>query len=501
MKKLFWLFILFSGCVATHGGYGNGGNGSQPEPKPKRVYPKLAAYWMKPNMTSQNAEKLAKFDLVIVDPENMVVNPEAVKLIKKRNPNVILLAYWNIMEMFEPQVGGRPLQSQLYQTVSSQYSSFWLSTPQGQPIYYWMQPKMRMLNLSSQCPVINGRQWNIYLADFLLDNVLNNSIWDGLFVDNLWDDVSWVKPGNIDVNNDGIADNPNGWQENLLVDSWWRQGINQFLTRIRQKKGKNFEIVGNEGNLFYLDKVQGKMFEDFPNSFLGGFDGTVQNYLTILDSTKSDLSIILLSKSDAQRVRYGLCAALLGNGYFAYYWDNTTWFDEFDVDLGNPVGPAMKVGNVYARNFEKGVVMVTTSKSAQVAVGSGFRKVDGTQASSVSLNTFDGAILIGKQGNLQGTPIVYKKIELTVTSDRTMKHVTSDIDNWKERPGTDNVYKAEPGTHYVNVEDMNGLWACDSRGTHFGVYINGVKLTRTVDNNQGGRNFVFTIKTDGSVSP
>lgn len=504
MKKLFWLLgvvvILFSGCVATQGGGGNGGNEIQPEPRPKKVYPKLAAYWQSPFMTESTAKKLAEFDLVIVDPENRRNNSGSIDKIRRLNPSVVLIPYWNIMELFDPQVSGRPLQNWLYRVISTQYSQYWLSTPDGKPNYYWMQPRMRMLNLSSKCPKVNGLRYSEYIANLLIDSVLSDKIYNnGFFSDNLWDDVSFVNPGKIDANNDGITDNPNGWQLNLPLDRWWREGIKAGFSKVVAVKGKSFIFIGNEPNTAYADLTKGKMYENFPCSWIGGLEDNIEHYL----KNGTDYTIIHIAKSDYQRVRLVLGITLLGSGYFCYDYNNTTWFDEFDVDLGNPIGVAMKVGNAYARNFEKGVVMVTTSKSAQVAVGSGFKKVDGTQTSSVSLNTFDGAILVGKKGNLQGTPIfISDKKEYTITSDRAMKHVISDMDNWEMRSGLDNVYKGvKPATHYVNVEDLNGLWACDSRGTHFGVYVNGVKLTRTVDNNQGGRNFVFTINSGGSVSP
>ena len=316
--------------------------------------PKVAAYWTSPKMSQKQAEDLSKFHLVVVDMENMVNNYSSLQLLKKLNSAIKLLAYSNPMEFFIPMVEDRPLQKQLLGEVENDYPSWFLKQPDGRPVIFWQG--MQMLNLSSDCPLVNSQRWSQYLACFLLDKVLSDPIWDGYFMDNSGGNISWVNNGQIDADADDEKDDPK------MLDMAWSEGIREFLTTIRQAKGKNFILVGNKGSIEFLDIFNGKMFEEFPNDYLGskrdgGWHQSLTNY--VLTGPYS----IVQAKSNGDNWRqFVLASALLGNGYFIYGQNNSSWFPEYQ-EIGKPVGVMKKMTDgSYRREYEKATAIVWPEK-------------------------------------------------------------------------------------------------------------------------------------------
>jgi hypothetical protein len=71
----------------------------------------------------------------------------------------------------------------------------------------------------------------------------------------------------------------------------------------------------------------------------------------------------------------------------------------FKINIGNPAGDFYKIGNLYARQFTKGLVIVNpTSNAYQANIGTGYKNVlDGTSASStVTVQPHSGLILSNK---------------------------------------------------------------------------------------------------------
>jgi len=318
--------------------------------------PKVASYWMSPLMSLEEADSLARFHLVIADMENLVNNRESLVRLKELNPKIKLLCYSNPMELFGRQVlNDRPLQKEVLTEVSDNRSSYWLKQPNGDPVVFWNG--MKMLNLSTLCPAVKGEQYSQFIVHFLLERVLSDKIWDGYFMDNSGGNIAWVASwkGNngIDADNDGANDNGSE------LDSAWYRGIRDFLTTIRNAKGKDFILVGNKGSLdFTADSLlNGKMFEEFPCNYLGDktADGWYQcedNYLHTGPYT------IVHSRHDKDHRLFVLASALMGNGYFAYSNDFYRFYPEYEKNLGKALGPAEMKEDYWERMFSHAVVRV-----------------------------------------------------------------------------------------------------------------------------------------------
>ncbi|MDD5031630.1 MAG: putative glycoside hydrolase [Patescibacteria group bacterium] len=317
--------------------------------------PKLAAYWTSPTMTKDEADSLANFHLVVADMENLVNNPDNLRAIKKRNPEVKLLAYSNPMELFYPMVANRTLQKEVLEKVEAA-GKWWLLQPDGEPVIFW--PGMRMLNLSAVCPEVNGARYNRWIARFLLEKVLFNSVWDGYFMDNSGGDVSWIgtygRNKGIDSGNNGEND------DTSILDFSWSLGIQEFLRVIREAKGPNFLMVGNKGTLEFLNILDGKMFEEFPNDYLGddkagGWYKSMTNYFQT-----GPFSIIQARQvpNNPEHRLFILSSALLFDGYYAYGQGLIRRFPEYQ-EIGKALGPAREMlDGSWQREFSKAIVKV-----------------------------------------------------------------------------------------------------------------------------------------------
>jgi hypothetical protein len=122
-------------------------------------------------------------------------------------------------------------------------------------------------------------------------------------------------------------------------------------------------------------------------------------------------------KDDYQSMRFGLASTLLGDGYYSFdYGDQdhnqTWWYDEYNVNLGNPVGTAVSVNNkpkfentdVWKREYSNGIALVNpTNQSQEINLGSEYEKIIGTQdpkvndgsiSDRVKINANDGLIML-----------------------------------------------------------------------------------------------------------
>ena len=214
-----------------------------------------AIYWTNPVMEKDDVATIAKHDLAIVDLENIFNNPQQLRQLEVINPKIKILCYVNFFEVWHsPMPEYIPFGTKLAATINSQFSDWLLKDGEGQPVVFY--EGMQTLNLSDLCPQISGYTYSRYIAEILLENILSDKVWDGLFLDNLYDEVSWIGPMDLDLD---------GHVEDLTaVDFAWYRGVDSFLSTIRDAKGEKFLILGNHLSLFYKDKVDGRMLEEFP---------------------------------------------------------------------------------------------------------------------------------------------------------------------------------------------------------------------------------------------
>ena len=306
MKRLNLVILFFIFCAAIPN-----------DNEPKKI--KSAAYWTSPIMSVEQAIALSvnKYDFVIADYENMFNNHGALDTLKKLSPNTKILAYVNPTEIFAKQLPNRPLQNSLIERINQRYPAWLLRDKSGQSIVFY--EGMKMMNISSVCPKINKRNYSEWLSDTLIHKVYSDPIWDGTFLDNNGKTVSWVN-SSIDANSDWLPDSM------AALDGWWEEGLRSFLKKIRSVKGKGFVIIGNKGSVDFTDLVDGRMFEFFPNDYLGGKkDGGWWQSMSNASQT-GPFTIFMVKEKD---LNFALASALLlDNVYIAVGQNNSRFYPQ-----------------------------------------------------------------------------------------------------------------------------------------------------------------------------
>ncbi len=342
----------------------------------KDTYPRLANYFLRWEITDQEAIELAKWDLLVLDMEVQENSRYAVEKIRALNPDVIILAYVTSQEILDNIENYR--QASLRQKLSSGISDgWWLRDQDGQRVSNW--PYTSMLNLSAGAlPDSSGQRFIEYLPAFVDQELRSSGLWDGVFYDNTWGDVDWIKPGQLDLDNDGRAETVT--EANRL----WSEGVLKMLQHTRQLCGPDFIIVGN-GRVYdgYQGALNGMMLESFPSSWENGgtWAGSMATYARLPRlNTQPALPIINIydqDQSNFRRVRFGLASALLGDGYFSYDADvtnhgQTWWYDEYNVVLGKALTPAYNLlkpddfnwqAGLWRRDFKNGSALVNSTKN------------------------------------------------------------------------------------------------------------------------------------------
>jgi hypothetical protein len=171
----------------------------------------------------------------------------------------------------------------------------------------------------------------------------------------------------------------------------------------------------------WLRYVSGGMEEQFTkwgNDPSAGYltDSDWEAQLDVLKQTQAAGKYqLLVSHSDAQdenAARYGWATTLLaasgGGASFALQPDysNETWFPEYDYDLGEPLGPEVRLeSGIRRRVFQRGVVLVNPTRDAvRAEFGGRYRGSGRSAASSGTLGPHSGLIMLGEHVPLPHPP-------------------------------------------------------------------------------------------------
>jgi len=374
------------------------------------AYPRLANYYLNPSMTVTQAAELAKWDIVVIGLEQQYVNPAVFSVMREKNPDIIILAYVLSEEFPGQYLTMTDVHHPTKKILDGIDDSWWLRTSGGQQTGFW--PGANMLNVTNNVPEVNGFRWNTFLPQFMHDHVMSTGLWDGIYYDNVFQDVSWVNGGDIDLDRNGQRDVA------ATADSAWREGMLTMLTRSRQLEGNSKVILGNGGGQYY-PQMNGRLIEEFPSSLDGGWSGAMAKYADVM-SRGLFPSLVIINRmgsgqADYQAMRYGLTSTLLQGGFFSFDEGSVRhaalWrYDEYNTNLGLPLGPAKRIWpststsfaeGVWRRDFERGVVIVNaTSSSRTVALGEGLEELRGTQSSVNGGKIIDSLKLTGRDGRI-----------------------------------------------------------------------------------------------------
>jgi hypothetical protein len=178
---------------------------------------KFANYYLHPEISEDKVENLARYDLLILDPNNIFLNREALVSIKSLNPDIKFLAYFNPMEIFKREYiinwGNKPIDK-IISKYLHKVDVWWLKDSKDK--IFEFDNRQKMLNMSDKSRKIavsyfdnqKMRYWE-FITKFHLKFILSDSIWDGIFEDN-FETVEWLADYNgytgVDIDADGKDD-------------------------------------------------------------------------------------------------------------------------------------------------------------------------------------------------------------------------------------------------------------------------------------------------------
>jgi hypothetical protein len=406
----YWGYIIFVLSLSTGSLAGILGN-----PVPVKASPLLANYYLDWHIDDQKAQELAKWNVVVLDMENQVTSPDALRKMRQLNPKIKIFAYITSEEIRDDAVGGSSVMRK--RLAGGIQDNWYLYTTNHTKLSFW--PGTSMLNMTPSCPTDNnGYKYNKYLAHFVADQILSSGLWDGVFYDNVWQDVNWFTKGQADANLDGQA------EQGSDIDNQWRAGYRFLFNETRRIVDQKYLILGNTGPGFkqYREELNGEMQESFP-LFGWKYSMDVFGYQTnggpgprinIINANTNNTG----NRNDYRGMRYGLASTLMHNGYFSFDFGTndhtqTWWYDEYDVKLGDPLGIPTAIDNgktgydestVWQREYTNGIALVNPSTVARtVDLGEDYEKINGTQdhnvnngqiTSQVQLDSKDGILLL-----------------------------------------------------------------------------------------------------------
>lgn len=292
------------------------------------------------------AEQFARYDLIILDMEIQHLNPLLMQQIRAINPDIKILAYMTCQEINHdlPQ-NDQILRNQLYSGIQPQW---WLMDSNQNHVVFWVNTWM--LNCSTSCPIINNQRWTDYYAAFISQNILSQDCWDGFFIDNCWNSVSWLNiPDSmmIDADNNQIPDDPQ------ILDQNWRLGMESLISHLRAMNPDKI-IMGNGGYDFsnILDGIMTEGWNYDSNwEFSFSWADLVNHIQSIDQQSPTDFIHLVMAMqrdsvfSNFQHFRLTLTTALLGNTWYSIDkgpldHSDLWYYDEYNVDLGSPLQKA-----------------------------------------------------------------------------------------------------------------------------------------------------------------
>jgi hypothetical protein len=362
----------------------------------KDSYPKLGSYYLDPYAPKSDYENLAKYDLIIFDIDLPQARPDLIEYLRKENPDIKLFAYITSQSVADIDTlsDKEVIRSRNYNMALK--NDWWLKDSSGNPITYseifWF---IKCINPNDS--------WNDYLSDTIRNEVENSDVWDGVFLDVLVTDISWINNADIDTNQDGVKDT----REEM--NSYWVAQMDDLLKKVNQKISK--PIIGNVNPIaIFEEQLNGALFEDFPTQWFGpkSWTLTMDQYLNKLPEKNQSPNFYVLNSTSNntgnsamyQEMRFGLASTLMGDGYHTFDFgynehSQAWWYDEYEVALGMPESsaynlldkknPFIKEG-LWRRDFENGIAIVNSTDKEQSYVFSQeeFEKINGQQDRSVN---------------------------------------------------------------------------------------------------------------------
>ncbi len=360
--------------------------------------PKILNLYLDWQLPDAILPQLAKWDVVVLDADQQVRNPEKLKKLRELNPTIKLLAYVASEEISDARFS-EPASFPMNILARGIQESWYAVDAHGKQASFW--PGTKLINITHP-------GWIEYFPQFIHTTVISSGYWDGVFLDNTFDGISYFVQSPLDLNQDGIDD------EKKIKDDMWRTSMQKIIRNIHTQNPAAI-IMGN-GGAVYASDLHGALFEKFPAWSWG------PNWKEFRDSVKKNLQpsygTINVNTSnedrpmDFARMRFGLVSALMGDGYYSfdrgdYYHNVTWWYDEYAIVLGKPLSaPRILSPSIWTRAYTHGIVLLNSADTAQhIPLMHVYEKIHGIQdtfinngslVDAIDISAHDAIVLLGK---------------------------------------------------------------------------------------------------------
>lgn len=378
--------------------------------------PNLANYYLA-NLTGDDkqAAALAKYNVLVLTPAQIITHDSEMKAIRKANPKIIVLAYVPAQSYNTRFYSNDPIFKNLVVPSTS-----WLKDSSGRNVY--LVENVKMVNLDEA--------WSNYYAGFIKDKIISLPQVDGVFLDMVDSNISWANGGDIDLDGDGYKDNAS------RLDNNWLDRTVYLLKKIDQIAAPRYLVINGSSVAGYQSYVNGRMYENFPTPWEQQGDwGRIMNVLKN-NQPKNRVDHIVIfnantdntgNQKDYQKMRFGLASSLmLDNIYYSFdYGDRDHgqlwWYDEYNIDLGKASAAAVSASNsnsfnagIWKREYEKGMVVLNSGGADQsVDLGAEYEKITGAQdpqtnsglvVDKINLSGKDGILMLKTSQKISGVP-------------------------------------------------------------------------------------------------
>ncbi len=376
-------------------------------------FPHLAVQqaWVDDNQTCL-IPVLARYDLIVAD-----LTQEQIQAVKALNPHAIILPFDSIV---------------------------W-DGHQEAPVKDWYDNQGRP-DVGPNCPVYHGDEM---ASGVSLDGLTfrewkarasvrwKNKGYDGVYLDH-WDDPWW-------------GDTPR------YTIQEYKDGMSYIARRIREL-WPNAVLIGNPGqSIDFSFDLNGFMWEDYPECS-GSLDREFSYEKTWYQKKGIPRMLIMNQRALGyvedpdpankkpgfwQRMRYVTGIGLLKNDIYVMYnygkggsphWAVPWWFDEWSVNLGQPVDDAHKLSNgVWVRQFENGLVLVNATAHTQTVTAQDlgtenyYRFLGGQRPNFNTGKRFENITLVGWSNNKNQEGGWTKPIGDAIILVKSPQKVVSDI--------------------------------------------------------------------------
>ncbi len=357
-------------------------------------------------MKEEDLPALARWDVVVLDANQQARYPDKILKLRQLNPKIKILAYLPTEEYAVAHFS-EPANYPFARLGTAIKDDWWVNGPTGAKVYFW--PGQPMLNVTDQGQ--SGEKWNEFFPRFIRDEIMSSGMWDGVFLDNVFDGISHFAKSSYDLDRNGKAD------DKATADKAWNDGMQKMLRLIKQYN-PNAILLGN-GGAGYADKLNGVMFEHFPSWSWG------PNFQEVRDTLAKNMTPAYTAinvntdnrpeQTNYRLMRFGLSSALAAGSSYSFdqgdYSHNVVWwYDEYEVPLGQPKsGPRIlaaatgqgSVPAVWMRSYDNGLVLVnSTTKAQKVSLPGIFEKVHGTQDKKTNDGSVVDSVMLGAQDGL-----------------------------------------------------------------------------------------------------